>query len=79
MKYAEIKPLTIENGEGIRVSLFVSGCRNNCPGCFNTEARSFSFGKEFTDDTINEILTLLSPAYVHGLTILGGEPFEPEN
>lgn len=79
MKYAKIKPITIENGDGIRVSLFVSGCRNLCPGCFNTCAKSFDYGENFTQETIDYILKLLEPDYVQGLTILGGEPFEPEN
>ena len=79
MKYAEIKPITIENGDGIRVSLFVSGCRNMCPGCFNTCAKSFDYGKDFSQETIDYIIKLLEPSYIQGITILGGEPFEPEN
>lgn len=76
MKYAEIKSRDIANGPGVRVSLFVSGCTLHCNGCFNSAAWNFNYGKEFTEDTIQEILDLLRPDYVSGLTILGGEPFE---
>ena len=79
MNYATIKPLSIENGFGIRVSLFVSGCRMHCPGCFNKEAQSFDYGQKYTTETRNEILKLLGNPHVSGLSILGGEPFEPEN
>jgi anaerobic ribonucleoside-triphosphate reductase activating protein len=79
MKYAAIKPHDIANGPGIRVSFFASGCRHQCPGCFNSEARDFNFGKEFTQETIDEIITLVQRDYIEGLTLLGGEPFAPEN
>ncbi len=79
MNYATIKPNDIANGPGVRVSLFVSGCTHHCKGCFNQEAWDFDFGQPFTQDTIDQILGLLAPAYVRGLTLLGGEPFEPQN
>lgn len=79
MNYAEIKTTDIANGEGVRVSLFVSGCRRHCKGCFNAMAWDFSYGKPF-DATIEDyILEKLSPDYIAGLTLLGGDPFEPEN
>ena len=79
MNYAQIKNNDIANGPGIRVSLFVSGCTHRCPGCFNEEAWDFSYGKPFTQETIDEILTMLAPDRIRGLTLLGGEPFEPQN
>ena len=79
MNYATIKNCDIANGPGVRVSLFVSGCTHRCPGCFNEEAWDFDFGRPFTQETIDEIITMLSPAYVKGLTLLGGEPFDPRN
>ena len=79
MNYATIKPRDIANGPGIRVSLFVSGCTHRCPGCFNEEAWDFGFGQPFDQSTIDEILEHLAPDYVKGLTLLGGEPFEPRN
>jgi anaerobic ribonucleoside-triphosphate reductase activating protein len=79
MKYAEIKPNDIANGPGVRVSFFASGCRHACLGCFNAEARDFNFGKTFTQDTIDEVITLLKRDYIEGLTLLGGEPLAPEN
>ena len=79
MNYAEIKPTDIANGEGVRVSLFVSGCRRHCKGCFNEVAWDFSFGKAFTDETEELLLNMLSPHYIAGLSLLGGDPFEPEN
>jgi anaerobic ribonucleoside-triphosphate reductase activating protein len=79
MNYATIKPRDIANGPGVRVSLFVSGCTHRCPGCFNQEAWDFDYGQPFTQDTINGILEALSPAFVRGLTLLGGEPFDPRN
>lgn len=79
MNYAEIKNCDIANGPGVRVSLFVSGCTHHCPGCFNEVAWDFGYGRPFTEETEEEILTMLSPAYIKGLTLLGGEPFEPEN
>ncbi|MBO5459895.1 MAG: anaerobic ribonucleoside-triphosphate reductase activating protein [Lachnospira sp.] len=79
MNYAEIKYNDIANGPGVRTSLFVSGCTHHCPGCFNEIAWDFNYGKEFTQDTINDILKSLAPDYIAGLTLLGGEPFEYAN
>lgn len=79
MHYADIKRVDIANGEGVRVSLFVSGCRHHCKGCFNEIAWNFKYGKEFTDETINEVLEDLDHDYINGLSLLGGEPLEPEN
>lgn len=79
MNYGEIKKCDIANGEGVRVSLFVSGCTHHCRGCFNPETWDYSFGKPFTSETEQEILTALSPVYISGLSLLGGEPFEPVN
>ena len=79
MNYATIKNCDIANGPGVRVSLFVSGCTHHCKGCFNEEAWDFGYGEPFTQETIRYILQLLRPDYVRGLTLLGGEPFEPEN
>lgn len=79
MNYAVIKKFDIANGPGVRVSLFVSGCRHHCKNCFNKEAWDFSYGKPFTADTAAEIITALTPDYIEGFSLLGGEPFEPEN
>lgn len=79
MYYGEIKKLDIANGDGVRVSLFVSGCRIHCPGCFNAMTWDFCYGKEFTQDTEKEIIEALEKDFISGLTLLGGEPFEPEN
>lgn len=79
MNYGEIKKYDIANGEGVRVSLFVSGCTHHCKGCFNYETWDFTYGKPFTKDTENEILTALDHSYINGLSLLGGEPFEPQN
>lgn len=79
MHYGNIKPFTIENGEGIRVSLFVSGCRNKCKNCFQPETWNFKYGNEYTKETEKTILKMLNNERISGLTILGGEPFEPEN
>jgi anaerobic ribonucleoside-triphosphate reductase activating protein len=79
MNYATIKNCDIANGPGVRVSLFVSGCTHRCKGCFNEVAWDFNYGQPFTQDTIDDILKMLSPDYVKGITLLGGEPFEPEN
>lgn len=79
MNYAVIKKFDIANGAGVRVSLFVSGCRHHCKNCFNKEAWDFNYGKPFTDSVADEILTALSPDYITGFSLLGGEPFEPEN
>lgn len=79
MHYAAIKNCDIANGPGVRVSLFVSGCTHRCRGCFNEVAWDFQYGEPFTQDTVESIIRMLSPSHVKGLTILGGEPFEPEN
>ena len=79
MNYAEIKKYDIANGEGVRVSLFVSGCRRHCKGCFNSVAWDFDYGKPFTEETEEEIFEALSPYYISGLSLLGGDPLEPEN
>lgn len=79
MNYANIKDCDIADGPGVRVSLFVSGCRHHCKGCFNAETWDFNFGKLYTEETEEEILRLLEPDYIQGFTLLGGEPFEPEN
>jgi anaerobic ribonucleoside-triphosphate reductase activating protein len=79
MNYGEIKKTDIADGIGTRVSLFVSGCTHHCKNCFNPETWDFSYGKPYTKDTEAEILKALEPPYIHGLTLLGGEPFEPEN
>lgn len=79
MNYAEIKNCDIANGPGVRVSLFVSGCTHHCPGCFNQVAWDFDYGQPFTQQTIDGILEMMKPSYIKGLTLLGGEPFEPQN
>ena len=79
MNYAEIKNCDIANGPGVRISLFVSGCTHHCKGCFNEVAWDFGYGKPFTQQTIDQILEMLRPGYIRGLTLLGGEPFEPQN
>lgn len=79
MNYAAIKPTDVANGPGVRVTLFVSGCTHFCKDCFNSEAWDFDYGQEFTKETEDEILKLLAPDYIVGLTLLGGEPMEPVN
>lgn len=79
MNYAEIKKVDIANGPGVRVSLFVSGCRNHCKGCFNPETWDFDYGRPFTRATEDEIIEALRPSWIQGLSILGGEPTEEEN
>ena len=79
MHYGEIKNCDIADGLGVRVSLFVSGCRNHCKGCFNQMTWDFLYGKEFNQETTNKIIELLKPNYIDGFSLLGGEPFEPEN
>ena len=79
MYYGEIKKCDIANGPGVRVSLFVSGCTHHCKGCFNEETWSFEFGQPFTAETEEQILKLLEPSYISGLTVLGGEPMEYMN
>ena len=79
MHYGTIKYCDIADGEGVRTTLFVSGCTHRCKGCFQPETWSFDFGEEFTQDVANAVLESLEPAYVDGLTVLGGEPMEPQN
>ena len=79
MNYGEIKKTDIANGHGVRVSLFVSGCTRRCKNCFNPETWSFDYGKPFTPEVEEELLRALEPSYINGLTVLGGEPFEPAN
>lgn len=79
MNYGKIDHMSIVDGEGNRVSLFVSGCRNHCPGCFNEATWDFNYGQPFTPIEENEVIEACKPAYISGLTVLGGEPFEQEN
>lgn len=79
MNYGTIKECDIADGPGVRVSLFVSGCRHHCKGCFNADTWDFNYGMPYTKETEDEIIRLLAPDYIQGLTLLGGEPFEPEN
>ncbi len=79
MNYGRIKNCDIADGEGVRVTLFVSGCTNRCEGCFQPETWDFSYGKPFTRAVEEELLNLLAPSFIKGLTLLGGEPFEPDN
>ena len=79
MHYGNIKECDIADGPGVRVSLFVSGCRHHCKGCFNPETWDFEYGELYTEETQEKILKLLAPGYIKGFTLLGGEPFEPEN
>ena len=79
MNYAAIKWADVANGPGVRVSLFVSGCTHRCPGCFNEEAQAFCYGRPFTQVEEEKIVQALSPAHIRGLSLLGGEPFEPDN
>lgn len=79
MNFAAIKPSDIADGPGVRVSLFVSGCTNHCENCFQPETWDFGYGEPFTSETEERVLNLLDRSYIKGLTILGGEPFEPSN
>lgn len=79
MNYATIKKHDIANGPGVRVSLFVSGCRHHCKGCFNPETWSFEYGDEFTSERADELIEAIKPEHITGFSLLGGEPFEPEN
>ena len=79
MNYGNIKYCDIADGTGIRTSLFVSGCRHHCRGCFQPETWDFDYGKPFTDEVEDEIIESLRPQYVEGLTVLGGEPMDPDN
>ncbi len=79
MYYGNIKKRDIADGVGVRVALFVSGCTHHCKNCFNPETWSFEYGQPYTNETEEEILSLLEPSYINGLTLLGGEPFEVQN
>ncbi len=79
MYFGSIKNFDIANGIGVRVTLFVSGCTNCCPGCFQPETWSFTYGEPFTEETEDRLLEMLAPSYINGLTLLGGDPFEPAN
>lgn len=79
MNYGKIKEIDVANGPGVRVSLFVSGCRNKCPGCFNKETWDFAFGEKFGKKARQKLISALRPDHIAGLTILGGDPFEEEN
>ena len=79
MHYGQIKNCDIANGVGVRVTLFVSGCTNHCEGCFQPQTWDFGYGEPFTAETEQTLLAMLQPDYIHGLTVLGGEPFEPQN
>lgn len=79
MNYATIKNMDVANGTGLRVSLFVSGCTHHCKGCFNPEAWNFDYGEAFTQEVEDKILAMLKPVHIQGLSLLGGEPFEPQN
>lgn len=79
MYYAKILPFDVGNGPGFRVSLWVSGCRRHCKGCFNKEAWDFKYGQEFDGETLHELVRMLDNPNIEGLSILGGDPFEPEN
>ena len=79
MYYGSIKSYDIADGPGVRVSLFVSGCRHHCKGCFNAETWDFEYGRPYTKETEDAVIRMLGEEYIKGLTVLGGEPFEPEN
>ncbi len=79
MNYADIKKVDVANGPGVRVSLFVSGCSHRCEGCFNPETWDFQYGRPFGPEQIQEILALLDRPHIKGLSLLGGEPFDPQN
>lgn len=79
MYYGNLRGTDIANGEGVRVTLFVSGCTHHCKNCFNSETWNFCYGKPFTKEVEDEVIKLLEPDYIQGLTLLGGEPMEPQN
>lgn len=79
MNYASIKEYDIANGVGVRVSVFVSGCTHHCKGCFNRETWNFDYGEKWTKDVEDRVIELCKKGYIKGLTLLGGEPFEPQN
>lgn len=79
MNFADIKDVDVTNGPGVRVSLFVSGCPHHCPGCFNPETWDYNYGTPFTTDETRMLMSMLDRSYIHGLSMLGGEPLAPEN
>ena len=79
MNYADIKKIDVANGEGVRVSVFVSGCNHHCKGCFNQCAWDFNYGKKFTEKEEQQIIDYMNHDYISGLSLLGGEPLEPRN
>ena len=79
MNFADLRPIDVANGPGIRVSLFVSGCTHHCRECFNPETWDFDYGTPFTEAEVQAVLKQLAPAHIRGLSLLGGEPFEPRN
>ena len=79
MNYGAVRTVDVANGPGVRGSLFVSGCRNHCPGCFQPETWDFGYGKPFTNETEDKLIDALRPPWIQGITILGGDPMEPEN
>ncbi|MEI3395215.1 MAG: anaerobic ribonucleoside-triphosphate reductase activating protein [Clostridia bacterium] len=79
MNYADIKKIDVANGEGVRVSVFVSGCNHHCKGCFNECAWDFNYGKEFSEKEEQQIIDYMNHDYISGLSLLGGEPLEPRN
>ena len=79
MNYASLKTYDTANGPGVRVSLFVSGCEHYCKDCFNSEAWDFNYGKEFTEDTLHQVIEAMTKSWIYGITILGGEPMNPKN
>ena len=79
MNYAKIKYYDVSNGPGVRTSLYVSGCRNHCKNCFNPETWDFGYGELFTEEVEDKIIKSMKPDYIKGFTLLGGDPFEPEN
>lgn len=79
MNYGMIKTFDVANGEGVRTTLFVSGCRNHCKNCFQPQTWDFEYGQKYTEETEQKLLDSLKPSYIVGITLLGGEPFEPEN
>lgn len=79
MHYGNIKYYDIADGEGVRVTLFCSGCTNRCEGCFQPETWDFCYGKEYTKETEDQLIQMLTNPNIQGLTLLGGDPFEPSN
>jgi anaerobic ribonucleoside-triphosphate reductase activating protein len=79
MNYADLRPIDVANGPGIRVSLFVSGCTHHCRECFNPETWDFGYGAPFTDGEVQAVLNHLAPGHIRGLSLLGGEPLDPKN